>query len=277
MLHLFQQLVIAAPDIRERPQHINIHRLNDEAVVVIPAEFRAVAVHAIAQIPAFKHVHSIIHARQVVVAFAHHTQRRLHHCGEEEPVHHKRGEFPRRAQGTHQIPLRLLIQRVEQLLWGANDAVRQERRVHQRLPIPFGEVHEVRRFRIYRVCNRLAGQLTVFRLNLRFFARQGIQFQPRRNAADRPSERFEVHILHPFRMEHRRHVLLQRPRRQVFQHRISNFQHCLQPIRSCFHLIRLPCRIRRLPIRSVQGMPTGRRFSASAPAASSAPCVSPAG
>ena len=108
-------------------------------------------------------------------------------------------------------------------------------------------------------------------------ARQAIQFQPRCNAADRPSERFEVHILRPVGMEHRRHVLLQRPRRQVFQHRISDFQHCLQPIRSCFHLIRLPCRIRRLPIRSVRGMPTGRRSSASAPAASSAPCVFPAG
>ena len=166
---------------------------------------------------------------------------------------------------------------MEQLLWGANDAVRQERRVHQRLPIPFGEVHEVRRFRIYRVCNCLAGQLTVFRLNLCFFAHQAIQFQPRCNPADRPSERFEVHILRPVGMEHRRHVLLQRPRRQVFQHRISDFQHCLQPIRSCFHLIRLPYRIRKLPTPSARGMPTGRRFSASAPAASSAPCVFPAG
>ncbi len=124
-------------------------------------------------------------------------------------------------------------------------------------------------------CNCLAGQLAVFRLNLRFFARQAIQFQPRRNAADCPPERFEMHILRPVGMEQRRHVLLQRPRRQVFQHRISDFQHCLQPIRSfSFHLIRLPCRIRKLPTLSARGMPTGRRFSASAPAASSAPCVS---
>jgi hypothetical protein len=103
----------------------------------------------------------------------------------------------------------------------AQDALREKRSVDERLALA-GEVEEVRRGGINGARNRAAGQVGVLGSKTCFIAVVRGEIDPGRDAGDQPAERFEVshtRAVRPGRLLDW-HACLQRPGRQVREHRI---------------------------------------------------------
>ncbi len=114
------------------PQHVEQHRLNHEAVVVVPVEAGTIAVHAVAPVPLLVLAQRVVHA-EPIPRCAEQLQARLDRGSEHEPVAEPWRDRASRRQRLYQPSLRCLIQRAGERMWSAEQALREERRVHKRL------------------------------------------------------------------------------------------------------------------------------------------------
>jgi hypothetical protein len=145
----------------------------------------------------------------------------LHHRGEQQPVAERRGDDARRLERGDHVALRRAVDRAEQRLRGAQQTLRKERRVHERLPLA-REVHDVRRRGIDGAVDRGQREVAVRRLP---------RLDPRRDAREEPPERLEMRHVVPIgagRLLHR-HPRLQRAGREIGEHRIRQIARVRDP------------------------------------------------
>ena len=202
--------------------------MNHETVVVVEVEAFSVPIGAVACIPLFKRFSRPFHRRRVV-RFTHNKQRSLNHGGEKEPVGGKGFKLSGCLQRFGNIALYALVQRAVQRFRRADDAMRQESRVNERLSVPFREIHEIPGRGICRGIHALRCKRAVPRLQRRLFAGQPFQFQPRRHARQRSSEGLQMRVRYPVRLFNRQH-LMQPALCQAGEDRVRDFQHQVEPV-----------------------------------------------
>ena len=128
----------------------------------------------------------------------------------------------------------------------AQQPLRQERRVDERLPT-FREVHHVRGGRIDGPRDGRPRQRRILRALATFRRVVGRQLDPRGQAVNQPSERFEVSDRAPvgLRRLFDRHAGLQRPVRQILEDRIGDTPQDADP--DCAITIGRGDRLKRCP------------------------------
>ena len=205
-------------------QHVKQHGLNHEAVVVVPVKTRPVAIETVAHVPLFVRAHGVIDPHGVE-ALPNHGEGGLHDGGEKQPVVLSRRDRAGGDQARRQILLRAGVQLVPQFVGRAQERLRQESAVHQRLRA-FMEVEEVGRLRVRAGADRLPREAGVALLQIAFGTGVERRFQPGRDAGEQPSDGLQVGHLAP--VGHvagdalHRHIPFQRPGGQIGQHRFRH-------------------------------------------------------
>src|SRR5258708_16342054 len=92
--------------------------LDDEAVVEVPVEVRAVAVGAVAEVPALEFAEGVVHAHAVPGMVERHEERFVH-GGEEEPVIERWLYFALGDECFCETLLGLCVEFFEEVLWRA--------------------------------------------------------------------------------------------------------------------------------------------------------------
>ena len=114
--------------------HRQQHRVDDEAVVVVPVERRAVAVGAVALVPLLVLPQRVVDARAIPVG-AEALQPGFDRRREQQPVVEAGQDRPRRLERGDELPLHGGVERIAQRAWRPQQAMREERGVDQRLSI----------------------------------------------------------------------------------------------------------------------------------------------
>src|ERR1700704_853541 len=99
--------------------------LDDEAVVEVPVEVRAVAVGAIAQVPALEFAEGVVDAHAVPGLVERH-EKRFVHGGEEEPVVEWGLDVSLRGECFYEALLGFRVEFLQELLWGAKESEGEE-------------------------------------------------------------------------------------------------------------------------------------------------------
>ena len=196
--------------------------MDDEAVVVVPVELRSVAVRAVALVPLLVLAKRVVDARAIPCR-AQGLQRRFDHRRKQQPVVEPRHDRTGGLQRRDQLPLRRRVEAVAQRARRAEESLREERGIDQRLPIA-GEVQEIRRGGIDGAARSRGRASCAYRCAaVPPGVRVGRQLEPRRDAGDQPAERLEMRDRSPvgaWRLFHR-HRALERAVGQVGEHRIG--------------------------------------------------------
>jgi len=117
------------------------------------------------------------------------------------------------------------VQPAPKLGRGAQESLRQKRRVHQRLAA-VGEVHEIRGMRVRRLRERGDRQLNETFAQLPFGGIIRAQLQPRRNARQGAAKRFQRRVGDAVALPVMfGQLFLESARRQIRQHRSGNARH----------------------------------------------------
>ncbi len=99
--------------------------VDDEAVVKVPMEVGAVAVGAVAEVPALELAEGIVDAHAVPGLVERHEECFVD-CGEEEPVVEGRLDLSLRDEGFGEALLGGCVEFLEKLLWGAEQGEGEE-------------------------------------------------------------------------------------------------------------------------------------------------------
>ena len=183
-------------------------------------ELRAVAIDAVTHIPLHMLAHGVIDPHAVPF-FAHHGQRGLHHGAEQQPVVVARSNRPRRQQGGGQVALRAVVEFRPQFAGGAQEGLRQETAIDNRL-VAIGIVQEIGRSGVSRGTDGVAGEAGASLLPVAFRTAGERGFEPRRHARQESRDGLQVGELAPggFRAGGalHGHIALQRAGGQIDQH-----------------------------------------------------------
>ena len=226
-------------------EDVEQHRLDDEAVVVVPVKGRPVAVDAVALVPLVVLPQRVVDAHPIPRG-AETRQRGLDRGREQQPIAEHRRNRAARLERRNELLRRRRTQRLSERPRRPQNPLGQESRVDQRLPLAC-EVQEVRRRRVDRAGDGAASEVGVFGALTTLGRLVGGELDPRRDARHQPSKRLEVAHRPPVGLRRLldRHPRLQRTVREVFQDRIREARHHADPVRAVA-LCRggwLPCQI----------------------------------
>jgi hypothetical protein len=171
-------------------EDVEQHRLDDEAVVVVPVEFGPVAVVTVAEVPLLVLPQGVVDARPIPRR-TESGQAGFDHRREQQPVAERRRDHPGRRERGDEPAARRRIEAVAECRRRAEDRVCQERGVDERLAAG-GEVQRVGRGRVDSLRDRAPCQIEGARAGTTLGGVGRRQRQPRRQAGEQAAERFEM-------------------------------------------------------------------------------------
>ena len=167
--------------------------LDDEAVVEVEVEVGAVAVGAVAEIPALEFAEGIVDAHAVPGLIEGHEEGFVH-GGEEEPVVEGWLDLSFGDESFCEALLGFGVEFLEELFWGAEQSEGEEGRVDEGLG-GFAEVHGVGRGGVEGGGDSSEGAVAVTVAQGGFFGRLaggGFEFEPGCEAGEQTAESFEM-------------------------------------------------------------------------------------
>ena len=200
--------------------HVQQHRLDHEAVVIVPLEQVAVAVRAVAFVAFEVFVDREVYSHQVAAVVVV-EQERFDDAAEKQPVVGRSADRAGGFQGIDDLPFDSFVQTPPDLFGRPHQPVREEGRIDQRLLV-FREVHAIGRLRVGRVVEAFQYQFDVARPFPAFDGAVRAEFEPRGDPGQRAAERFEVaHVLRSVDLRFERHRRFQALFAQRGQYRQS--------------------------------------------------------
>ena len=118
--------------IANRREHVDQHRMNHEAVVVVPMEQRSIAVRAVAFVPLFVLTDGVVHSHRIP-GLAEQCERGFDRRGKQQPVVERRADAVCRSKGGRHGGAHGRWQRPTERIRCAQHRLREERCVHERL------------------------------------------------------------------------------------------------------------------------------------------------
>ena len=167
--------------------------MNDIAVVIIPVEFVAIAISAIAQIPLLVALERVFDALTVAVA-GELPQGGLNDRRKKEPIIFARLDRARGLERGDEVGVLLRSESVPRLMRSAQKTEREEGGIHERLTA-MGEIEVVRGFGIRRIRQGLDREINVPGAEAALGGIIGPEFEPRRDAGECATESFERGVI----------------------------------------------------------------------------------
>jgi len=181
------------PGRRGRPaglEHVEEHRVDHEAVVVVPVEGGTVAVDPVALVPLGVLAQGVVHPERVPPR-PQPGEGGLHRRREEEPVVEGRLDGPGRLEGPHEVGAHPRIEGGDEGPGGAEEGLAEERRVHEGLALP-GEVQVVGRGGVHRVGEGAPGEVGAGGADAPLRPVVALELEPGREAREQAAEGLEV-------------------------------------------------------------------------------------
>ena len=188
-IHFSERILLIRADFYDGEEE----RMNDVAVVIIPVEFMAIAISAIAEIPLFVTLERVLDALSIAVA-GELPECGLNDGGKKQPIIFARLDRARGLERGNEVRALLRREAVPSLMRRTQETKGEEGGIHERLTA-MGEIEVVRGFGIRRIRERLNREINVPGAESAFRGIIRPEFEPRRDAGERATESLERGVI----------------------------------------------------------------------------------